>query len=87
MTIYKYDLPGDFGPFSVPMPKGADILHIAAQHDNGQLWVKVDPAAKTVQRDFVSVPTGGDVPKNGLHLGSFTTMGGKLAFHIFEVKK
>ena len=86
MPIFKYNLPEGFGPFSLPLPKGADILHVAAQYDAGVMWVKVNPNADAAGRDFVSVPTGGDVPKNGLHLGSFTTMGGKLAFHIFEVK-
>lgn len=86
MTIFKFNLPDGFGPFSLPLPKGADILHVAAQYDSGMLWAKVDPEAAAAGRDFVSVPTGGDVPKGGLHLGSYTTLGGKLVFHIFEVK-
>lgn len=86
MTIFKYEIPFGFGPFSLPMQKGADIIHVAAQYDTGVIWAKVDPDAKTEMRDFELVKTGGEVPKKGAHLGSYTTMGGKLAFHLFEVK-
>jgi len=87
MTIFKYDLPADFGPFAIPMPAGATILHIAAQHDSGMLWAEVDADAKLVARDFVAVPTGGDVPKAGTYLGTFSSVGGRYVHHIFEVTK
>lgn len=87
MTIFKYDLPGEFGTFSLPLPKGAEVLHVAEQYDNGSLWAVVDASAKIEQRDFIAVATGGQVPKNGTHLGSYTVLGGKRVYHIFEVMR
>ena len=84
-TIFKYDLPYEFGAFTLPLPVGADTLDVSNQYDTGALWCVVDPSAKIEQRDFQLVETGGNVPKNGEYLGTYATLGGQRVYHLFEL--
>ncbi|MDP3766877.1 MAG: hypothetical protein Q8S13_02575 [Dehalococcoidia bacterium] len=84
-TVYKYEIPmtGDY--VEIKLPRGAEILHVAAQHETPYLWALVDPKAPLVSRRLRFAGTGHTIaPDVGRHLGSFFVHDGALVFHIFE---
>ena len=83
-TIHKFQIPV-LDEFTVLMPEGAQILHIAVQRDEPQMWALVDATKPAEQRYFKLRGTGHLVDFSGVHVGSFLMHGGALVFHIFEV--
>lgn len=86
-TVYKYQIPSSAN-FSLELPRGAEILHVAMQHDSPCFWARVDPARPTELRTFMLVGTGHPInPVAGfkaVHHGSFFMQGGVFVFHLFE---
>lgn len=85
MNIYKYELPEEPGVFFLELPKGAEVLSVANQHDQACMWAAVDNEAVKERRGFAVVMTGGEPPKNGRFLGTVLLLGGVRVHHIFEV--
>ena len=83
----------------IEMPGVAKILHVGVLRvtstDDGEqpcLWALVKPNSKKLSRKFLIFGTGDDVPDlpiheplpNDLHhVGSFRTMRGQIAWHMF----
>jgi len=76
------------GPFSIMMPKGAEVIHVETQRDEGCMWVLVDPIAEKDDRYFEVFGTGEnihyDMGVDRKHLGTFLLHGGGLVLHLFE---
>ncbi len=67
------------------MPRGAQLLHVAAQGDDVCVWVLCDMGAKKVYRKVQAVPTGFGAP--GTYVGTAHLDdgdGGELVFHVFD---
>lgn len=75
--------------FAVPMPKGADVLHVGVQFRGGEepipcAWALVDPDAELQPKWFFCAGTGeGDVPADAKHVG--TVQIGRFVWHYFTV--
>lgn len=82
-TIFKYRLDGKIGtPFVTPLPRLAQILHIAMQDHNPCLWALIDNEEPLQNRSFVWIGTGHEVP-NGHYLA--TIQNEQYVWHLFEV--
>lgn len=82
--IYKYEIPMT-DSFSLPLPKGAEIIYVGLQRGEPQMWALVDPAAETELRSFCVHGTGHTVAEGDLkHLGSLIMHGDALVVHVFE---
>lgn len=71
----------------IEMPKGSEVLSVAAQGDEICLWAKVDPSeAQKEKRYFTGYGTGHSIPDeaNLSFVGTALLHGGSLVFHIFE---
>ena len=81
-TIWKYTLSPKV---EIDIPIGAKILDVQLQFDRLQMWVLVDPTAKTVKRTFCMYGTGHKIDGHpGDYIGTFQVGGGTLVFHVFE---
>lgn len=87
-VIWKFDLPMR-DVVTVPMPRGASVLHVNAQHDNPMLWALCDPTAEMTEREFRFTGTGHPIEDRhiGTYIGTFQMRGGQLVFHVFETKE
>ncbi|RZJ26186.1 MAG: hypothetical protein EOO54_03720 [Haliea sp.] len=87
-AVWKYALPMA-DEVVVCMPEHAQVLHIAAQNNQPQIWAQVDPSAPIVDRVFEVRGTGHTWQHDPrrVHLGTFMLHGGGLVFHVFEVLK
>lgn len=91
-TIWKFPFNvSDY--FTVPMPDGAQILHVEAQQFSSAadgspaIWALVDPDAPVVERDFCVFGTGHKVRPPGpdmtvSHVA--TWLHGPFVWHLFE---
>lgn len=87
ITIWKYTL--EPGVTEVALIAGAEVLTAQAQGETVQLWARVNlDIAFTERRAFQVVPTGGDAPDiwKGRYISTVQLSGGRLIFHVFEVK-
>ncbi len=76
--------------FSLDIPMGAQILHLAVQGDAGepQMWVLVNPEAKPERRTFTVYGTGWPISNQFIaYIGTFMMEDGALVFHVFEELK
>jgi hypothetical protein len=81
-TIWKFALPPDFLPVS--MPRGSQLLYVAEQHGALCLWAQVDPTAAMVPRRIYIVGTGHDVPGAAAYVGSALLQDGMFVFHVYD---
>jgi hypothetical protein len=86
VTVWKFTLDFPAETQRIPMPAGAQVLHVAFQDGHFRMWALVDPAADTEERWFAVVGTGQDVPAGGQHVGSVGWMRGGFWWHVFEVQ-
>lgn len=84
-TIFKYTLQ-QHGAAIVPMPKGAQILHVGNQSDALQLWALVDPESPHEARHIRVAFTGEamEADPRRCYLGTWISGGGNLVAHVFE---
>ncbi len=82
-TVWKFSIPVA-DECTIAMPKGATVLHVAAQAGTPCLWALVDSTAELEPRGFSIRGTGHDCAGVGRHVGSFLLHGGALVFHLFE---
>ena len=84
-TIWKFVLTEDC---TIALPRGAEMLTVAAQRGEICLWVKVDPDREREERRFMTFGTGWPIPKMRMvYLGTSQIDGGALIFHTFEILK
>ena len=83
-TIWKFPLVVS-DVTGAPMPRGAKVLCVQAQHDVPCIWALVDPDAPVEPREFRIIGTGHPITDElGPYVGTFQLMGGGLVFHVFE---
>jgi hypothetical protein len=83
MTIWKFHLPvDDF--VRVPMPEGAQILSVQAQHNEIYLWAIVNPQARTIPHGFAIRGTGHPIGTVGAFIGTVQMNDCSLVWHVFE---
>lgn len=95
ITVHKYPI-RMFELFTILMPAGAEVIHVAMQNDEPFMWVRVDTNMKLRAYNFGVFGTGHDLNTNSdphspdynpvalaPHLGSFMMQGGALVFHLF----
>ena len=82
-AVWKYPIP--FGRVTLDLPRGAVVVHVAAQNDMPTIWVRLDPGAPKVLRMYEVFATGEPVPGDAAYCGTAHTVGGALVWHIFEV--
>lgn len=86
-VVYKYPVPL-LDNFTLPLPDGAEILHVAEQGPSAPyLWALIDPTAPTRLRTFRLAGTGHNIfqPVANKHVATFFVNGGGLVFHLFDV--
>jgi len=84
-TVFKYTLFVQGGEQYVPLPIGAEVLHVDVQYEQITFWARVDSFAAQEQRRFIVAGTGHELPPIDLkHLG--TVQVGGFVWHVFEVK-
>ncbi len=85
MTIFKYNIEVERS-FYLQMPAGAVILSVQVQHNKPMIWAVVDPAARTVEREFYVRGTGHElgIAATGKFVGTFQLDGGSRVFHLFD---
>lgn len=84
--VFRYRLPiTDVA--EIKMPEQPDILSLGPARDGGDeldLWALVVPGAPTRTFRFLVCGTGHPVPANrGAFVGSVTTHGGQLVWHVW----
>jgi hypothetical protein len=80
-TIWKYPVTPTM---ELDLPSHAQILTIALQHGEPQMWVLLDPEAPCIPRTFAVYGTG-DPIEDGLTRAQFCgTYQMKLVYHVFE---
>ena len=80
--IYKYPFPIQ-ASFSLDLPLGAKILHVAMQGDQPCIWAEFNKQEVMVnQRDFQVVGTGFDIPYNLTYLATLQTP--PFVWHLYE---
>lgn len=83
-TVYKYQLQITDSQ-TVMMPKGAEVLSVAAQGDSLSLWAKVNPDAPMEKRKFYVHGTGHKIGAEvAIYRGTAMMYGGDLVLHVFE---
>lgn len=84
MVIWKYPLDVT-GTIDIPMPRGAVVLDVQAQHNTVVLWALVDPALSLEVRRFSVYGTGIEIEGDpGIDLATVQLFGGSLVLHVFE---
>lgn len=85
ITVYKYPIIESVYQV-IELPEGAEILHVANQHEQLCMWCKVDTSKKLVKREFAVYGTG--KPLANMHLtyiNTFMMLGGTFVYHLFEI--
>ena len=79
-----------FGPLNpslvwkdIPIDEFAGIVHFGEQHRNLFFWTAVFPEGRTIMRQFMVIPTGVDIPEDGLYHGTVIASDG-LVWHLYE---
>lgn len=87
-VIYKQAItPSEL--LSLKLPKGATILTVQTQYGKPCIWFICDPDAEREERVFEIYGTGHELrgdKYNHQYIGTFQLEGGKLVFHLFELK-
>jgi hypothetical protein len=83
-TIWKYRVPGQ-SHFTLALPKGAQVLSAALQHNDPHIWALVDAEAPPEARKFCCLGTGWKIDETNLKfIGTVLLEGGTFVFHLFE---
>jgi len=86
-SIFKYNLETTDRQ-TVLMPKGAEILTVQTQHEDGKLWALVDPNAPLEERVIEIFGTGHpvycDMGVERKYIATYQLPGGNYVFHAFE---
>lgn len=88
-TIYKYSL-SIISVQMVAMHPKAEILWVAVQRGTPCIWVRTpkDSPVKSENRIIYTIGTGHPMTdKVGKYIGSYTSHGEQLVWHVFEEKR
>ena len=80
-TIYKYHL--KVGLNSIDLPLEAEVVHIAEQYGQLQMWVEQDPTRPVLNRQFSVYGTGHYIYNNNEHHLA-TVVLGDFVWHVYE---
>ena len=85
-TIWKYNLYAVDEPQAIYVPSTAKVLHVAMQHGELAMWIRLTTTHAIAQeRWFKVVGTGHTLPENTVdYVG--TAVGDVFVWHVFEVK-
>lgn len=88
-AIWKFEL-NIADQQGVPMPEGAEPLHVGVQHGHVYVWALVNPQRRGVIHRFAIRGTGhefdGDLPQaTGDYIGTVQQAGGDLVWHVFDL--
>ena len=85
LRVFKY--PFRIGEkIEIGMPIGARVLSVQTHHGQPCLWALVDPAARSIVRQFRLVGTGPVADDSiGPYVGTFQMFDGQRVWHLFEV--
>lgn len=91
-TIWKFQIEKISDIIKIEMPINAEILTIQMQDDDAMIWAIVEPEKEKEVRYFEIFGTGHNMPtlddtKYRVYIGTFQVYGGKLVFHLFELKR
>ena len=86
-TIHKHERPHKHGPFTIVMNESAKVLRDTNQGDAGVMFVSTPKEGFHGPREFVSIFTGGDIPEGAEYVDTYTVLSGRVAHHIYEVKR
>jgi hypothetical protein len=91
-AINKYRLEPGNGVTTLKMPVGAEILTVQVQRELPVLWALVERTNDTVERTFVTVPTGPRLPsevasmlQGRSYIGTYQMASGDYVGHVFEL--
>ena len=85
--VWKFPIPFA-DTFSIDMPAGAKLLHVAEQHRDVCLWALVNPTATKEPRYFRIAGTGHPIDTSDQqlqHVGTWLMESGRVVFHLFEI--
>jgi len=85
VRIFKYAIPRAL-EFEIEMPEAAQILEVALQHGEPQIWALVEPGADMKLKKFQTFTTGehfDQIP--GMYVGTFQRDDGFFVGHLFEI--
>jgi len=88
--IFKYDISVNDRVNTLKMPKLAEVVHVEVQIPQDpttvQMWAIVEPDTELIERTFVVVGTGHDIPDNNIiYRGTAICYGGQLVWHVLEL--
>lgn len=86
-TIYKYEIPVA-DDFTLHLPARAKVLTVDNQFGEPHIWCEVETLAGTEPRLFSIIGTGHEIPSGEgfQYVGTFQQAGGKLVWHLYEVR-
>lgn len=84
-VIFKYQMPV-LERFTMKLPAGAEVIRVTDQEGMFWLWAVVDTQAPDLERRFVAVKTGANVPDGNLRYIGFCAIfvQQELGLYIFE---
>lgn len=82
-TIWKYGFP-TLDSHTFTMPRGAELLTVAAQFDAPCIWALVDPDQPSVERKIRIYGTGHPIEHDDPYVGTYQLAVGSLIFHVFD---
>lgn len=80
-SIWKFKLSSSQQPQTLKIPSGGVILHSSRQEPDICLWVEVNENNEFINRDFLVIGTGWEVPQNSVYIG--TVFDGSYVWHIY----
>lgn len=83
ITVHKFQFQIE-DEFTIEMPRGAQLLHVALQHDVPCVWAVVITTEPMVKRRFRLAGTGHLLDYTGNPVGSFFQADGALVWHLFD---
>lgn len=88
-TIYKYRVPVNDETHIVDLPRSAEIVRVASQHNdagNVFFWAVVDLSVSGTQRRYMKVVGTGHIwPDGAQYVGSADISNGTLVWHLLEL--
>lgn len=88
-TIHKYSIPISDIPYSLPLPMGAEVLHVAPVPGTPNaiwMWCRLNPDLPKVNRTFHTFGTGHRIGIDLIYRGTAVVDMDDLFFvwHLFE---
>lgn len=81
--VWKFELAID-DEQKVPMPEGAELLHVAEQYGKIALWARVIPTGQPVANRVILMRGTGHPIWTQPYVGTVVTAGGALVWHVFD---